>query len=325
MFDFNSKKEGLRILFIGMPDMALICLNEFVKNKKNIIGIVPPHSKDPSFGSMAQAAQQFGVPFISYKESLKDADFINTIKSLKPDIAVVASYNYLLPKELYEIPRLGTINCHPSLLPDYRGANPYFHVINNGETHTGITYHYMDESFDTGDIILQASMPIQPNDTMGTLFNKINHNSAKLYIDLINKIENGEELPRIQQDKESHYKKATKIMPEKGHNIIDWKKDAQAIERFIRALNPFFGGITYFRNVALRVWSGKYSNNINVSNIEPGTIIKTTDDKIIISTGNGVFMPEVIQFGTFFTSGIKDFIELCSPQKGEQFSTQIIQ
>ena len=95
---------------------------------------------------------------------------LNKVRELQPDVAIVCSFNFLLPKELYEIPKFGTINCHPSLLPDYRGANPYFHVINNNEKQTGITFHYVDETFDTGDIITQIPVDIYENDTMGSLF-----------------------------------------------------------------------------------------------------------------------------------------------------------
>ena len=316
MFNFNSK---MRILFIGMPDMGIVCLNELVANNKNIIGIVPPPKHDPSYSMLLQVAQHHNIPFINLENSLKEPDFIEKIKNLNPDIAIVASYNLLLPKELFEIPRMGTINCHPSLLPDYRGGNPYFHVINNSEKTTGITYHFMDETFDTGDIIYQKQLPVFANDTMGTLFNRLNHYSAKFYIELLDKLEKGENLPRIKQTLEGNFKTAPKISLEKRDNEIDWTNDAASIERFIRALNPFYGGLTFFKGVMVRVWKGKYSNNINVSTLEPGKIVKKTDDMIVVSTGSGVFIPEILQLGTFFTSDIKDFISMMSPKVGDGF------
>jgi methionyl-tRNA formyltransferase len=125
---FNSK---LRILFIGMPDLALVCLQELVANDKHIVGIVPPPKTDPSYRTLIQAAQAYKIPCIEFENNLNEPAFLEKIKKLNPDIGIVASYNTLFPKEFYEIPKMGTINCHPSLLPDYRGANPYFHVINN--------------------------------------------------------------------------------------------------------------------------------------------------------------------------------------------------
>lgn len=317
---FNNASP-LKILFIGMPDLALACLDEVVASGKTVVGIVPPPKTDPTFAVMTQLAQKHNIPLLAFEKNLKDSEFLEKIKQLKPDIGIVASYNTLLPKELYEIPKMGTINCHPSLLPDYRGGNPYFHVINNNEKITGITYHFIDETFDTGEIIHQVQMPISPTDTMGTLFNRLNFHSAKNYVELLTKIENNEKLTPKAQLKKGELKKASNILPEKGHNIIDWTKEAVAIERFIRALNPFYGGTTYFKGVMVRMWKGKYSNNINVSNLEPGTIVKKTDEMLLIATGNGVFMPEIMQFGTFFTSDIKDFIALTNPKVGEMFQS----
>jgi methionyl-tRNA formyltransferase len=316
MLNCNSK---LRILFIGMPDMAVVCLNELMANGKNIVGVIPPDKQDPSYQALRGLAEQYKIPCIDFENNLSEPGFLEKIKNLNPDIAIVASYNYLLPKELYEIPPRGTINCHPSLLPDYRGGNPYFHVINNNENMTGITYHLMDETFDTGDIVYQKPVPVSPQDTMGTLFNRLNYYCASFYIELLTKLENGENLTPIAQAKDGNFKPAPKICPEKGDNIIDWSKDAASIERFVRALNPFYGGATFFKGTMVRIWKGKYSNNINVSSLEHGKIVKVTEDMILIATGNGVFMPEILQLGTFFTSDIKDFIAITSPKVGDSF------
>ncbi|MFA6989646.1 MAG: methionyl-tRNA formyltransferase [Candidatus Gastranaerophilaceae bacterium] len=316
MFNSNSK---MKILFIGMPDMGVVCLNEIMANGKNIVGIVPPPKSDPSYPLLIQTAAHYKIPCIDFENNLKEPDFLEKVKKLNPDIAIVASYNMLLPRELFEIPPMGTINCHPSLLPDYRGGNPYFHVVNNNEKITGITYHFMDETFDTGDIIYQQQLPVFEHDTMGTLFNRLNYYCARFYVELLTKIENGENLPRIKQIKEGNLKIASKISPENGDSMINWTNDAASIERFIRALNPFYGGTTFFRGIMLRIWKGKYSNHINVSSLEPGKIVKTTEDMILISTGNGVFIPEILQLGTFFTSDTKDFIKMMSPNVGDIF------
>lgn len=313
--------SDLRILFIGMPDMALVCLDELMRAGKNVVGIVPSPLNDPSYWSIKQHADYYKIPLINHNNDFLREDFLEQIRNLNPDIAIVASFNKKLPKEMYSIPRLGTINCHPSLLPDYRGGNPYFHVINNGERETGVTYHYMDEDFDTGDIVSQIKVPIYPTDTMGILFNRLNFYSAKQYVAVINMFEENENPPRMEQPKEGDFKSACKIYTERGDNVINWDTDASSIEKFIRALNPFYGAITYYKGICVKIWAGKNSNNINVSNVEPGTVLKVTDKLIMIATKNGVYMPEILQFGSYMVSDVKDFISLTKIRKDDRFTS----
>lgn len=307
----------MRILFIGMPDMALTVFNFLIKSKKNIVAVVPPVSGHPTHNLMVMVAKKQHIPCIYFNNSPKEVQFIEAVKSIKPDIAVVCSFDYLLPPELLSIPKFGVINCHPSLLPEYRGGNPYFHVINNGEKYTGVTLHFMDESFDTGDIISQYETPLAPDETMGTLFNRLNYKTAEMLDDVLTLIESGKNIESYKQDKNKFYKKAPKILPDKGHNKINWSDDSEAIDRFVRACNPFLGATCYFRGDFVRIWSGKYSKSINMSNVLHGSIIKITADNILISTANGIYMPETIQYGSYFVGGIKEFIKRVSPKVGE--------
>jgi len=145
----------MKVIFFGIPDLGLICLGELIKRKTNIIAVVPPVPNHPTHKLMVNTAKQNGISSLFFKTSPKEPTFIDSFRRLQPDLAVVCAFDHLLPEELLEIPPLGFINCHPSLLPDYRGGNPYFHVIANGEKETGITVHYMDKTFDTGDVICQ--------------------------------------------------------------------------------------------------------------------------------------------------------------------------
>ena len=151
----TEKKYKKRILFIGMPDMALVCLSKLAAKGINIVGVVPPAKDDPTNKIMIDTAQNLGFDIIDYNISLSDKGFLQRIKNLNADLGVVASFNKRLPKELLQLTKDGFINLHPSKLPDYRGANPYSHVIINGEEESAITLHFMDENFDTGDIISQ--------------------------------------------------------------------------------------------------------------------------------------------------------------------------
>ena len=135
--------------------MALVCLSKLVSDGFNIIGVVPPHKSDATYNLMCSFTKSVKLPLITYENSLDEIDFLHKIRQLNADIAVVCSYNKKFPPEFLKTVKVGFVNCHPSLLPQYRGANPYSHVIINDEKDTGVTLHFMDENFDSGNIILQ--------------------------------------------------------------------------------------------------------------------------------------------------------------------------
>ena len=180
----NYKK---RVLFVGMPDMAIICLTKLIEAGINIVGVVPPHPQEQTFELMCSFASSLKLPIITYENRLDEIDFLHKVRQLNADIAVVCSYGKKFPPEFLKTVKDGFVNCHPSLLPEYRGANPYSHVIINNETQTGVTLHFMDENFDTGNIIAQTKVKIEPNETMGTLFNKMNFFCADFLIEFLSK------------------------------------------------------------------------------------------------------------------------------------------
>ena len=141
-----------------MPDMAIVCLDKLITEGFNLAAVVPPHISEPSYDFMVQFAKSKGQNILRYETSINEPDFINKIKILNADIAVVCSYNKKFKPELINSVKSGFVNVHPSLLPDYRGANPYSHVIINNEKETGVTLHFMDEDFDTGNIIWQKKI-----------------------------------------------------------------------------------------------------------------------------------------------------------------------
>ena len=317
MFGFNKKK----ILIIGMPDLALYCISALKRAGKKIVGVISSPPGDATYEYMKDFLNQHRLFFIENNKNFKDEKLLQTVRELKPDIALVCSFNYLLPKELYEIPTLGTINFHPSLLPDYRGANPYFHVINNDEKQTGITMHFMDESFDTGDIIQQIPVDIYENDTMGSLFTRMNEITAKLCVEIINRIENGEILPRIKQNKTLDYKKAPKIHPNTVDVKIDWTKSVKDIERFIRALNPFFGAVSLYNEKPLKFWAVEMVYNLAAGDLPPGTICEITNKEIFISAKDGFIKTKVLGLDEqAYFSQTDEIIKALSLEKGGKFN-----
>lgn len=310
----------MKIVFWGVPDAGILCLNALVQKGKNITAVVPPVPSHPAHKLMLDLSNQYNIPCLFFNNSPKEEKFIDAFKKLKPDVAIVFSFDHRLPQELLNIPSLGFINYHPSLLPDYRGGNPFFHVIANNEEKTGVTLHYMNNNFDTGDIIAQWETVIAPDETMGTLFDRLNIQGVKMVIDIVENLEKGETLERIPQPEKGNYKLAPIVHPEKGETLINWTKDAASIERFVRALNPYFGALTCFRGCFIKFWNGYYNPDFKNHGYTPGTVLQVSREGISIVTGNGLFFPTCVQIGNFVITDIRDFINRTSIQAGELFT-----
>lgn len=313
-----AKKYKKRILFVGMPDMALVCLNRLAENGINIVGVVPPAKTEPTYKLMVDTAKALNLNVIDYEYGLDDKDFLEKIKDLNVDLGVVASYNKKFPRQFLRLAKDGFINLHPSKLPNYRGANPYSHVIMNGEEESAITLHFMDEEFDTGDIISQFKFSIDLNETMGTLFFRTNKMCASMLYEALDYYEENE-FPRKPQPEGDNFKKAEALSFEKRNIFIDWNKSAVEVERFIRALNPFIGAITVYDGFIVKINSAKVINKPH--NLKPGTI-SNTQRYFRIACGKGLLEIESLQYGGFFIGTGKEFVERVNPKKGEMFTNE---
>lgn len=309
-----ENKYQKRILFFGMPDMGIVCLTKLISEGFNIVGVVPPHKSDDTYDLMCTITKSMRVPIITYDKKLDEIDFIHAIRQTNADIAVVCSYNKKFPPELLKSVKGGIVNVHPSLLPDYRGANPYSNVIINDEKETGITLHFMDENFDTGNMIAQKKVHIEKNETMGTLFNRMNYLCAEFLSDFLKQYEENSQIETIPQP-QGDFKKAPAIDAKNMRNFINWGQDAAYLERFVRALNPFVSAMTNFRGIFMKVFSAKYSDKKPKQ--EPGTICYVKDS-IGVATGNGILYITALQFGSYMICDAKEFIEKFKPQVGEK-------
>lgn len=298
-----------------MPDMALVTLSKLCNAGVNIVGVVPPDKQNQTYDFFVQFADSFGLRVIDYENSLKEPLFLNKIKALEADIAVVCSYNKLFPPEFLKLTKDGFINTHPSLLPEYRGANPYSHVIINDEKETGVTFHFMDESFDTGDIIAQYKAPVHEHETMGTLFNKLNFLGADALLQVLTYYEKNSVLPRVKQA-EGDYKKACSIDIKFGNCLIDWDKPATEIERFIRALNPFICAGTKYRGSYVKIYTS-FVQNKNTKEL-PGTIVHLKDT-VGVACKEGLLHIKTLQVGSYLSGDAKDFMKVFNPKVGEKF------
>ena len=311
---FNRVLFKKRILFVGIPDMAYIGLDGLLMAGVNIAGVLGPKKNHSMYVDFKNFVLSRRLNYIDYDE-LDEPQLIETIRALDIDAAVVCSFNYKIPRILLESVKDGFINVHPSMLPKYRGGNPYSRVIMNGETETGVTIHFMDENFDTGGIIAQKPYHIHSKATMGTIFNELNVIGIELLLQVLTAYET-QPLPRIKQP-------VGDFISGKGLNekdiFINYNKTAEEIERFVRALNPFILASTTFRGNMMKIMKVEVASDAFCVPHPAGTVAKIEDDKFFIATAKGLVVPIVMQFGSFFIGDSRDFIRIVNPKIGEEF------
>ncbi len=307
-----------RIIYAGMPDMGYICLDKLILSGVNIVGIIPPKKTDKTYSQFMEFVSAYNLPILKF-ENLNDPDFIQNVKDLNADLGVVCSYNHKFPKVLLEAVKGGFLNAHPSLLPEYRGPNPYSNVIINDEKETGITFHYMDENFDTGRVVAQIRIPILKDETMGTLFSRLNYLTADCLVGLLMNFENldGQFQTEEQPKGEFHYAKNYDLSL--GNVIIDWTKTPEEIDRFIRALNPFIGAYTLYNHEFLRINSTKPERKRH--NYLSGTITETKHTLKVACNG-GFININSVQYGSYYITDTEDFIRRTGIKKGDRLSNE---
>ncbi len=304
-------ENKLKIIFIGTPDMALICLNNLLEKGFNIKTVVPPLKNHETYKYFKNYVLSKKLNLLEFDESPNEKKYIEKLKEMKADIGICCSYNVKLSNDFLNTTKMGYINCHPSLLPDYRGAAPYFHVVKNGEKISGITLHFMDENFDTGDIIYQEKFNLIPNETSGTIFNRTNYMLSDALIKVLNTLQKEGELKRTPQ---AHgcFKEAIRV---DGNFNINFQRDAYELECLIRACNPFYNARTIFRQTPMKIIDAKA---ISVKHNEPfGKIIKSTPREILVSAKDGYLLLNIISIGTWGIFNSYDFYYTFSPKVGE--------
>lgn len=313
MADFEFTK---RVLFIGVPDMAFVGIDTLTYAGVNIVGVIGPKKTHNMYQTFKNFVKSRSLNFIEY-DSIKDDSLIETIKLLNVDIAVVNSFNDKIPKKFIDAIPNGIINVHPSLLPYYRGGNPYSRVIMNGEKKTGVTLHFMSEEFDTGDIIAQEVCEVDPKETMGTIFNKTNAIGASMLVKALMYFEKHGNLPRTKQP-DGEFITAPNLKDEEM--VINYNVPAEQTERLIRALNPYFSAMTFFKNTPIKIYKASVDKVKGIEEFSNGEICKIEQDKIYIKTADGCLIPEIMQYGGYFTGDCTDLIHFIKAKVGEKFT-----
>ena len=230
----------MNVVFMGTPDFSVPCLKALCAAGHTVSAVFT--QPDKPFGrkqqlaasAVKQAALQLGLP-VYQPGTLRDGEALKIIESHRPDIIVVVAYGKILPSEILKAVKYGCVNVHASLLPKFRGASPIQSAILAGEAETGVTTMQMDEGLDTGDILLQAAVPIEEQDTAETLFAKLSEAGAKLLLETLEKMENQTVAPRRQNDQDATH--CTILTRESGK--IDYHKPAGTVFNQIRGLYPW--------------------------------------------------------------------------------------
>lgn len=272
----------MRIVFIGTPDFAATSLKKLLSKGMDVVAVITAADKKKGrgqtiqFSAVKNAAIENGLPVLQ-PTSMKDSVFLEELSALEPDLTVVVAFR-MLPQSVWSMPRLGTINLHASLLPDYRGAAPINWALINGETSTGLTTFRLKHEIDTGDIILQKKIPIGLKMNAGELHDIMKEKGADLLIETIEQIEKGvvKSIPQSKiQTQHSELKTAPKIFRE--HCRINWLKNAMEVYNLIRGLSPYPGAFgTFSRNgkeIKFKVYKASITDR-TVDRNSPGYIIE---------------------------------------------------
>jgi methionyl-tRNA formyltransferase len=296
-----------RIVFFGTPSFALPTLRTLFEGSDEVIAVVTQPDREKGRGRkvvispVKELALQHGLKPLQ-PERAKEEAFQKALEILQPDLFVVAAYGQILPKSILGIPKYGAVNVHASLLPKYRGAAPIAWAILNGEKVTGVTTMMMDEGMDTGDILLQAEIPISNEETCERLHDRLASLGARLLSETLEKMKGGE-IRSIPQD----HSKATYAPPlkkEDGH--IDWKKGAREIDRQIRAFNPWPGAFTKWNDQLLKIFKGEIKEGTLAG--KPGAVVWIGSDFIEVETGKGLLRIQEVQLEGRKRMNLRDFL-----------------
>lgn len=302
----------MRIIFFGSGQFTLSIVKK-IEEEFTLLGVVITKPRPRGRGlktslpEMAQWAQSVGIEVFT-PDNPNEKTFIEDLSELKSDLFVLSSYSHLLTNELFNVPKHGGINIHPSLLPKYRGAAPIQRAIMAGEKKTGITVIFMDEIIDHGGIIIQKELTIEPDDTYGSLLLKLSFLGTEIIFDVIKSIEAGDYKIMKQNEQQKTY--APKI--KKEETIINWQESTEKIFNLIRALSPKPGVRTTFRNKELKIISAAQGDK----KVDPG-VIHIEKRKLYIGTSDGsIILKEVRPENRSVITGL-DFINGFRVKEGE--------
>ncbi len=309
----------VRIVFMGTPEFAVPSLEKLVQDGYEVVCVVTQPDRPKGRGRklkpppVKEVALRYEIPVVQ-PERLSEKEFLNILVQKEPELIVVVAYGQILPKSILEIPKFGAINVHPSLLPKYRGAAPIQWTIMNDEPVTGVTIIKMTEKMDAGPILLQKEVSILPDETAGSLHDRLARLGADLLLEAIDKILSGS-IKEVPQD-ETKATYAPKI--DKSLSKIDWNRSAKDISAKIRALDPWPGAVSTVKDRELKLFSSSVIDSSYKG--VPGRIYSVENEGVVIEGGEGLVLVREVQAPGRKRLKAKEFLKGFPLKEGDRFS-----
>lgn len=300
----------MRIVFMGTPEFAVASLDALLESGSEIAGVVTAPDKPAGRGQKVSesAVKQYAVAHglkVLQPEKLKNEQFLEELKSLNADLQVVVAFR-MLPEVVWAMPRLGTINLHASLLPQYRGAAPINWVLINGEKETGVTTFFLKHDIDTGDILFTEKVTLTGRETAGELHDRLMYKGAGLLVKTVKGIESGRytELPQVQLAEGVKLKHAPKIF--KDDCKIDWDQPSEKIYNFIRGLSPYPTAFTTLHDKILKIFRAEYE--VIETGKQPGEFLSDNKTYLKFAATDGFVSLTDIQLEGKKRMGVGEFL-----------------
>ena len=284
----------MRVIFMGTPDFSVGTLEALIQAGHQVVLTVTQPDKPKGRGGKMQfppvkeTALEHGIPVFQPRK-VREPENIEELRKYQADVIVVVAFGQILPREILELTPYGCINVHASLLPSYRGAAPIQWAVINGETVSGVTTMQMDEGLDTGDMLLKTEVPLEPEETGGSLHDKLAAAGASLCVRTLKALEEGTVTPKKQGESPTAY--ASMLKKEMGE--IRWEEPAISIERLIRGLNPWPSAYTGWQDKTMKIWEAEVLEED--SGQEPGTVVRVDKDGFLVQTGKGLLKVTALQ------------------------------
>lgn len=306
--------RDLRIIFMGTPDFAVASLDALVQQKCTIAGVITAPDRPAGRGQKLRmsAVKEYAVAHdlpVLQPVNLKDEAFLKELKALNGNLQIVVAFR-MLPVAVWKMPEYGTFNLHASLLPDYRGAAPINWALINGETITGVTTFFIDEKIDTGAIILQEQLAIEPGENAGSLHDRLMNLGSDLIIKTVEHIKTGEVETKPQPKKEQIH---TAYKLNKENTKIDWSQPIEKIHNLIRGLSPYPVAWSEFENNSkkdtLKIYAASIAGeDFTVAPEAEIGHIKVTDGKLTVQAKDGILLIDEIQLPGKRKMKVKDLL-----------------
>lgn len=284
----------MKVIFMGTPDFSVGTLEALIEAGHDVVlAVTQPdkpkgRGKEMQFTPVKECSLKYDIP-VYQPRRVREPECIEELRKYEADIMVVVAFGQILPKEILEMTKYGCVNVHASLLPKYRGAAPIQWSIIDGEEVTGVTTMQMNEGLDTGDMLLKVEIPIEEKETGGSLHDKLAEAGAKLCVETLKALEEGNVTPIPQGETTTSYAK----MLDKQLGNIDWSKSAIEIERLVRGLSPWPSAYTNWNDKVMKIWDASCVSYEGPQ--RPGMIVQVRKDSFLVQTGEGALVVRELQ------------------------------